>query len=157
MLTTELPLTFSFVWMIVIANAITAIICFVLIRQLVKITYLRGSLLVPSILLLIVLGAYSERNSVLSVVIALCFGALGLLMVRLDWPRSPLILGVVLGPLLERNLVISYTSYGLDFLRRPIVLGLLAVSVASVLVPLGRRSAARRNSSGDEAANAEAN
>src|SRR5512137_2639251 len=56
----HLALTFSFVWTNVISNIITVGICFLFLNQLVKVTQIRGSLLIPFILLLIYLGAFAE-------------------------------------------------------------------------------------------------
>jgi hypothetical protein len=57
-------------------------------------------------------------------------------MKQLRWPRPPLILGLVLGDTVERNLFISVERYGLEWLARPIVLGLLALAVVGLLRPL---------------------
>ena len=81
MLTKHLDLTFAFVWFIVISNLITVGLCFIFLEQLARITYIRGSLLVPGILLLVLLGAYAESNSVFDMGIALLFGFIGLIMV----------------------------------------------------------------------------
>jgi TctA family transporter len=59
----HLALTFSFVWINVISNIITVGICFLILNQLVKVTYVRGNLLTPFILLLIYLGAFAEKNT----------------------------------------------------------------------------------------------
>jgi putative tricarboxylic transport membrane protein len=125
MLTKHLDLTFAFVWFIVISNLITVGLCFIFLEQLARITYIRGSLLVPGILLLVLLGAYAESNSVFDMGVALLFGFIGLIMVYVDWPRPPLILGLVLGGLIERNFFISYGIHELGFLFRPLVLIIL--------------------------------
>ena len=52
----------------------------------------------------------------------LVFGALGLAMARLGWPRPPLLLGLVLGPLAENRLFLSTDNYGAAWLLRPGVL-----------------------------------
>jgi hypothetical protein len=57
-------------------------------------------------------------------------------MKQLRWPRPPLILGLVLGDTVERNLFISVERYNLEWLARPIVLGLLALAVVGLLRPL---------------------
>jgi TctA family transporter len=100
-------------------------LCFIFLEQLARITYIRGSLLVPGILLLVLLGAYAESNSVFDMGVALLFGFIGLIMVYVDWPRPPLILGLVLGGLIERNFFISYGIHELGFLFRPLVLIIL--------------------------------
>jgi putative tricarboxylic transport membrane protein len=57
--------------------------------------------------------------------VSLLFGLICLVMVHVDWPRPPLILGLVLGSLIERNFFISYEIHAIGFLFTPIVLGIL--------------------------------
>ena len=47
---------------------------------------------------------------------------------RFDWPRPPLVLGLVLGSLAEKNLFTSYQAYGAEMFLRPIVLVILVVN-----------------------------
>jgi len=131
-----LGLTFSFVWTIVIANLVTVAVCFVFLKQLARVTSIRGSLLIPPVLLLIYLGAFAEKNTFQDLYLVLFFGILGWLMVSLDWPRPPLILGLVLGPLAENRLFLATDNYGAEWLTRPWVLALAAVSIAGVVYPL---------------------
>ena len=58
----HLSVTFSMVWTIVVSNVITVAICFLFLRQLVKITQIRGALLIPFILMLIAVGAFAEKT-----------------------------------------------------------------------------------------------
>jgi hypothetical protein len=53
------------------------------------------------------------------------------MMMRLDWPRPPLLLGLVLGGLAENRLFLSLSLYGWDWWRRPgvLIIGLLVVTV----------------------------
>lgn len=135
MLTKHLDLTFAFVWFIVISNIITVGLCFLFLEQLARITHVRGSLLVPGILLLVFLGGYAESKSMFDMGIALIFGFIGLIMVYADWPRPPLILGLVLGALIERNFFISYEIHGLSFLFRPLILVILLVGLGVLFLP----------------------
>ena len=135
MLTKNLSLTFTFVWFIVIANIITVAFCFLFLNQLARLTHVRGSLLIPGIVLLVFLGGYAGTNSMLDVGITLLFGAVGLVMVYIDWPRPPLILGLVLGGLVERNFFISYELHGLTFLWRPIVAVTLVIAFGVLFLP----------------------
>jgi TctA family transporter len=134
MLTQNLDLTFSFVWMIVISNVITVALSFCFLNQLVKITYIKGALLVPAILLLVFLGSYADSNSILDMIMTIVFGLIGLTMVYLGWPRPPLILGLVLGKLIERNFLISYELHGLGLFLKPIVLATFVFGFGSVIL-----------------------
>ena len=65
----------------------------------------------------------------------LVFGVMGVIMVNHGWPRPPLVLGLVLGSLVERNLFISYEIYGLWFLTRPIVMVTFGVALVVIFLP----------------------
>ncbi len=145
----HLTLTFSFVWTIVISNLITVGICFLFLKQLVRITEVRGSLLIPPILLLIYLGTFTEKHASEDLLLVLFFGLLGWVMERLHWPRPPLILGLVLGPLAENRLFLSTNNYGVAWLARPWVLVLIALTLAGVLYPTLRARRQGRDRSAD--------
>jgi hypothetical protein len=63
----------------------------------------------------------------------LIFGALGWLMVQFDWQRPPLLVGLVLGTITERNFWISTRAYGFDWLTHPGVL-IIAVLIVGAIV-----------------------
>jgi TctA family transporter len=140
----HLGLTFSFVWTIVIANIVTVAVCFLFLKQLAKVTQVRGSLLIPPVLLLIYLGAFAEKNAFEDLYLVLFFGVLGWVMEKLHWPRAPLILGLVLGPLAENRLFLSTDNYGAEWLLRPWVLALAALTLAGALYPLWKARSLKR-------------
>jgi putative tricarboxylic transport membrane protein len=135
MLTKNLHITFSLVWIIVVTNVITVGVCFLFLNQLVKITYVRAHLLVPFLILLIFIGAFTTNNTHLDLLVMLAFGALGYAMVTLGWPRPPLVLGLVLGKLAETYLYLSVGRYGWEWLFRPLVIVLLLIALAAVCYP----------------------
>jgi hypothetical protein len=63
----------------------------------------------------------------------LIFGALGWLMVQFDWQRPPLLVGLVLGTIAERNLFISTRAYGAGWLMHPGVLIIAVLIVGAVI------------------------
>ena len=113
----KLDLTFSFVWVIIISNVITVAVCFLFLKPLAKVTQVRGAIIIPIILILIYLGAFAEKNAFEDMVIVLFFGGLGWVMEKLEWPRPPVLLGLVLGPLAENRLFLSTDNYGLAWLH----------------------------------------
>jgi putative tricarboxylic transport membrane protein len=149
MLNEHLNLTLSFVWIIVLSNVITVGVCLLFLQQLARVTAVRGSVLIPAILLLIFLGSFTSSNSVLSIGITLAFGLIGLLMVSLHWPRPPLIVGLVLGALIEKNLFISYERYGVAFLQRPLVLVIVAIGLAVICGPTVLRKLRGQSADGE--------
>jgi TctA family transporter len=105
--------------------------------QLLKVPY---RFLYLSILLFCAIGVYTVNNSSAAVLLAAFFGVWGYVFWRLECEPAPMILGFVLGPLMEENLRRAMRISGGDpmiFLNRPISLGLLvAAALLLVLVAL---------------------
>jgi TctA family transporter len=102
--------------------------------QLLKVPY---RFLYLAILLFCGIGVYTISNSATAVVLAALFGALGYLFNRLECEPAPMILGFVLGPLMEDNLRRALRISGGDpmiFLDRPISLVLLACTLLLFLM-----------------------
>ncbi|HEY2990493.1 MAG TPA: tripartite tricarboxylate transporter permease [Candidatus Binatia bacterium] len=135
MLDKHLVLTFSMVWTMVVANVITVAVSLVFLNQLAKLTMIRGSILIPFILLLAFIGAYTSNNHVGDLLVFLIFGLVGYVMIRCGWPRAPLVLGFVLGKIAENNFYISTIRYSGAWLHRPVVLVLLAITLVVVTYP----------------------
>ncbi len=142
----KLDLTFSFVWVIIISNIITVAVCFLFLKPLAKITQVRGSLIIPFILILIYLGAFAEKNAFEDMIVVLFFGALGWILEKLQWPRPPVLLGLVLGPLAENRLFLSTDNYGLAWSLRPGVLIIFAVTLFGLFYPMIKEKRKRRES-----------
>jgi TctA family transporter len=139
MLTQHLPVTFSMVWTIVIANIVTVAACFLFLDHLARVTTIRGTLLIPVILVLIFIGSYTSNNHYGDLVLTLVFGGLGYLMVVGGWPRAPFVLGLVLGKIAESYLYISVARYDVAWLTRPVVLVLFAMALAVIFWPVLQR------------------
>lgn len=146
MLTKHLALTFSMVWILIITNLICVPLSLLFINQLVKITYVRGNLVIPFVLILVFFGAYAEKNALFDIGITLIFGALGWVMVQAGWPRPPLILGLVLGKIMERYLFLSVNRYGAEWLERPLVIAFGVIAVVVLTFSIWREIKDRRES-----------
>lgn len=131
MLTKNLDVTYAMVWSVALANILGAGICILLSGQLAKIASLRYTLILPIILSIVFVGAFQGSQSWGDLIVLLFFGGLGFAMKMLRWPRAPLILGLVLGVLMERYMAISIMRYDFTWLMRPgvVVLGVLAALV----------------------------
>jgi TctA family transporter len=136
MLTKHLALTYSMVWTIVIANVVTVLACFLFLNHLARLTTVRGSILIPLILVLVFIGSYTSNSHYGDIVVTLFFGAVGYLMVLAGWPRAPFVLGLVLGKIAENYLYISVARYEAAWLTRPVVLVLIVIAVAVIIYPL---------------------
>src|ERR1043166_246946 len=132
----HLSLTFSFVWVIIISNIITVAICFLFLEPLAKITQVRGGIIIPIILVLIYLGAFAEKNAFEDMLVVMFFGGLGWVMEKLEWPRPPVLLGLVLGPLAENRLFLATDNYGLTRTHRAGVVPLFLLTLVGALYPV---------------------
>jgi len=135
MLTEHLDVTYTLVWTLAIANILGSGICFLFANQLAAIARVRIGILAPVVLSITFIGAFQGTRQWGDIVALLGFGILGWIMKRAHWPRPPLLLGLVLGGLIERYMFISYQRYEFDWLTRPIVLGVFAVTLYGVLKP----------------------
>jgi putative tricarboxylic transport membrane protein len=146
----KLDLTFSFVWVIILSNIITVAICFLFLQPLAKVTQVRGAIIIPLILVLIYLGAYAEKNAFPDMVVVLLFGGLGWVMEKMEWPRPPVLLGLVLGPLAENRLFLSTDNYGLSWTSRPGVMIIFAITLLGIFYPVfkARRERLASNAAG---------
>jgi putative tricarboxylic transport membrane protein len=146
MLTTRLDVTYTLAWTVAIANVLGAGICFAFANQLAAIARIRIGILAPVVLSVTFIGAFQGARQWGDIITLLCFGGLGWIMKRVNWPRPPLLLGLVLGALIERYMFISFQRYGTDWLFRPVVIGVLAVTLFGILRPLLSGLASRRDS-----------
>lgn len=92
--------------------------------------------LFPAILVFISLGVYSVNNNTFDVIVVAIIGALGYLLAVLRFEAAPLLLGFVLGPLMEENLrraLLLSRGEMSTFIDRPISAGFLAFGLAIVL------------------------
>jgi putative tricarboxylic transport membrane protein len=99
---------------------------------------MRYEMMYPLILLLSFLGAFAVENRLWGVWLALAFGVIGYFMKRYDYPAPPVILGLIIGGIMEEALVQTSSISGGDFtifLNRPIALGLFAFAFAIILGP----------------------
>jgi TctA family transporter len=136
-LTTQLDVTFSIIWLLIISSILTSLLCLTFVKQMAQATTLRPSILVPLVLGMAVLGSFANSNRLEDVVVMIVFGIIGFILRATGWPRPPLLLGLVLGPLAERFMWTSYQIYEFSFLLRPgvlIIFGLLVLSLAYPLI-----------------------
>lgn len=94
-------------------------------------------LLYPAILLFCCIGVYTLNNSVIDVLLMAVFGLLGYIFIKLDCEPAPLVMGFILGPMMEENLRRGMELSRGDptvFFTRPISLALLLLEVILVLL-----------------------
>ena len=98
---------YAMVWGMLLASAAIGPVAVLFSGPLARIALLRRHVLVPPVILLSLIGAFAVRNSGFDVVLAVLFGAIGVLMRRTGYPVVPLVLGLILAPIIESNFVRS--------------------------------------------------
>ncbi len=105
------------------------------------------SVLTPVILVLCIVGTYAINNSLFDIGIMLAAGVAGYFMQKWDFPASPVVLALIMGPMAEANFrrALSLSGGSYDFLyTRPITVVLLTVAILTLLLPLVKRWRAHR-------------
>jgi TctA family transporter len=132
-----------------IGNFMLLVLNLPLIGLWVKLLMVPYRLLFPAIMVFMAIGVYSVNNNPLDIHLALLFGVLGYIFIKLKCEPAPLILAVVLGPLMEENLrralLISRGDPSV-FVTRPISAGFLvatAVLLTVMIAPAIRRKRER--------------
>jgi len=133
MLTEKLNITFTLVWTLVIANVAGAVILLLWGSQASKITYLQGHIIVPGIMLVVFMGAWVGNGTLGNWIVLLVFGFIGYFMKLGGWPRPPIVLGFVLGKIMEEALNIAMQTHGTGSFTRPIVLIIMVLVIVTII------------------------
>jgi TctA family transporter len=130
---------FSIVYIEGIAGVTGTLVGFMLANHLAKLAQVRYTLMVPVILSFILMGAFSANRDPADLLTVVIFGTIGYFMKRWGYPRPAMILGLVLGSLMERYLYRSMAAYGFSWLLRPGVIVLLILAFGSLAYTLWSR------------------
>ena len=123
---------YSIVWLQGISGIVGTLVGFALAAQLAKLAEVRYTFMVPVMFIFMLMGAFSVTRDPADLIVVVAFGLLGYFMRRHGYPRPAMILGLVLGDLMERYLYRSVASYGFSWLGRPAVIALLLLAAASL-------------------------
>lgn len=134
MLTTQLDITFSLVWTLIFANVIAACIMIGFSQYIAKLIYVPSGMIIPGIVVLLMMGSFMANFAIGDWIVLILAGVLGYWLKQAGWPRPPLVLAIVLGPIMEPALRISLQVHGLGFLFRPMALLIIAL----ILLVAGR-------------------
>lgn len=111
-------------------------LCYLFSAQFARLATLRYTLILPATLSIIYIGAFQGTRNWGDLYTLLGFGLLGWAMKMLKWPRPPLLLGCVLGDIVERYLFISIQRYGVEWFSRPIVIIIFTFAFFGLMRPL---------------------
>ncbi|MBE0530450.1 MAG: tripartite tricarboxylate transporter permease [Rhodospirillales bacterium] len=117
------------------SSFIMMLVLFLSVRALVKVIYIPRFWLQPILIAMCVVGVYSLNNRIFDIGVMFAFGLLGYVLERLHYPLPPMVLGIVLGPLLEANFRKMLAAEGslLPLVESPIALTFVVLSVASLV------------------------
>ncbi|MCG8481371.1 MAG: tripartite tricarboxylate transporter permease [Spirochaetales bacterium] len=141
----------------VLANVLNYVVALFGARLFARLVSIRRSLLLPVILLLCIVGSYGIRNAVFDIFVMLAFGVVGYLFQKRDVPLGPIVLALILGPTIERNLrrALVISDYDLSvFVTRPISLTFLVLAILSIatsIMAMNRRKNATQGVHGHNA------
>ena len=147
MMEEHLDLVWTLVWALVVANVLCVAIFLFLTRWVALLSFIRGGLLIPFVLILCVLGAYLSKGHWENLVMLVILSVIGYGLLRFDWPRPPFVIGLVLGGIAEESLHKALALWGLEFFLRPLSMVLIGLIVATVAFAVyrGRKNEARQH------------
>jgi putative tricarboxylic transport membrane protein len=120
-----------------VGNLMLVVLNLPLIGMWVKLLSVPYRYLYPSILVFMAIGVFSLSNNPFDVLIMAIFGVLGYLCVKLECEPAPMILGFILGPLMEENLrraMLLSRGDPFVFFQKPISLGFMIASAALLVI-----------------------
>jgi putative tricarboxylic transport membrane protein len=130
-----------------IGNAMLVVLNLPMIGLWVKLLQVPYRLLFPAIMAFSAIGIYSVNSSAFEIYLTALFGVVGLVCMRLGFPLAPMLLGFVLGPMMEENLRRSMLMAGGDatvFVRRPLSLAFVIITVLILVVMIAPAVRKRR-------------
>ncbi|MFN5353115.1 MAG: tripartite tricarboxylate transporter permease [Burkholderiaceae bacterium] len=137
-----------------LANLVMLPLGWLAVKLATRVLNIARNILMPTILVFCIVGAFAVTNSTLGVLLILCFGVIAFVMEENGFPIAPVILGAVLGKMLEENLVTSLIKSDGDmlvFFTRPIAMWLAAATLVIVTWPLFKWLLQQRQRAGAEA------
>lgn len=129
-----------------IGNLVLLILNLPLIPYIAKVLAIPRNYLIPFILFFTLMGAYIGQNNATELLILVGFGVCATMMKFANYPLPPLLIGFILGGMMEDNFSRSMQLYGgVSFVwERPMTMALLLIAVALIVLPGVRARAARK-------------
>lgn len=128
--------TYTLIWAVILANVALLLFGLFFTRIAVMVTRVPDGVLAPIIIVFCVVGTFAINNSLFDVIFMLGFGLVGYLLDKCQVPLAPMVIGLILGPVLDtslhQSLLIGQGSWGI-FLQSPIATVLLLLAAVSIL------------------------
>ncbi len=124
---------------LMVANILMGILGFLCMKLFVRVMDVPRRVLVPIIFVLCSIGAYSVNHDIRDVFIMMGTGLLAYVLIKLDFSMSPIVIGIILGPMAESNLrrALTMSQGDLSILyTRPITATFLAIAILTLILPI---------------------
>lgn len=142
LITERLDLVWTLIWALVVGNIIAVSFLLFVARWAAALTFVRGTLIVPFVFVMVVLGAYINEGQWENLIILVMLSIIGYALLRAGWPRAPFVIGLVLGKIAEESLNKALALWGMNFFLRPlslVLIGLIVLTIAYAIYK-GRKS-----------------
>lgn len=148
MIQNNLDLVYFMAFVIALTSVAASAIGLLLAPYVARASFVRPHVLVPVLIAVSFIGAFLDTRNLAAITVALLAGLLGFWFKILNYSSAALILGFLLGPLVERYLFLSLQVYGTEFFTRPICLLILLAGLLMVLRPYWKRWLSGRSPAG---------
>lgn len=122
-----------------LSNIVMVVVALLLIRVFIRLLRVPARVLYPVILIMCVLGTYSVNNRVFDIWVLLLTGSAGYILTKSGFSLPPLILGYILGPIVESNFRTALVACKGDMtalFAQPVALVILAIALLFIVMPL---------------------
>lgn len=120
-----------------LANILFLIIGLTAVKYIIKLVQIKVSYIIPLVIMLATIGVYAPSNSIFGIYVMFAFGIIGLIMDATDFPVMPMILGLILGGIMEKNFVRAMIMTRNNFLKitgySPICIFLTVATIVTIL------------------------
>jgi putative tricarboxylic transport membrane protein len=144
MLEGELHYIMMIIIALVFSQILASCICWAMVKPAARVCFFPFYVLVPIIVALTFLSAFSAHFSILDIITLLALSLIGYFMKITGWPRAPIVLGFVLGEKVELYLWLSVARYDMDWVWRPGVMILITLVLGTLLLPVWKTYQAKR-------------
>lgn len=142
MLQSDLPVTYTFIWLLALANVIGAGLCIFLSGGIARLTTIKFGLIAPFLMMMISFAAFQSKQTLWDLAALIAIGVLGIYLRRFGWSRPAFLIGFVLAGQAEiytyQVVQIASSRFrrgfdaGIEYLLTPVSLVLIVVIVTSV-------------------------
>ncbi|GAB4363462.1 MAG: tripartite tricarboxylate transporter permease [Kiloniellaceae bacterium] len=136
MVTHDLPVVYTIIWSLAVANVIGAVACIGLAGPIARLSSINFNYIAPFMIMLIMFAAFQSSKAWGDLFALTLLGIMAIYMRRYGYSRPALVVGFVLAQGIETNLYQTVNFYGLEVFLRPIFLVLIAMAAASTWVGL---------------------